>query len=128
MTTGTLPTVLAVACGGAVGAVLRWAAGLAGGASDAPAYVATLTVNTIGCFGIGLAVALLPDGGRAALLRPLIITGLLGGLTTFSSFGLEVVELLGDRRWGTALLYAGGSLVLGLGAVAMGLALGPSPD
>lgn len=83
--------------------------------------VATLLVNTIGCFAIGALSA--TAGHYAALSNPrillLLTTGIIGGFTTFSAFGLETVDLL--RLQPTlAMLNVLGNLILGFGAVAGG--------
>ena len=53
-------------------------------------------------------------------LRLFLVTGVLGGYTTFSSFGLETVMLLKGGQWGLAAAYVLGSVVLGLALVALG--------
>jgi CrcB protein len=121
-----MPPLLLVALGGAVGAVLRYLVARTLGATAFP--WATLCVNVVGCFGIGLGLAWLERASaagsigpeRAAELRLFVVVGLLGGLTTFSALGQETVAL---ARSG-ALAAAGGSaalnLVLGFAAVAWG--------
>ena len=112
---------LLVALGGAAGSTLRYAVGLAFAGSTFP--YATLMVNVIGCFGIGLAV---PSLDRAPLLSPeirlLVVAGFLGGFTTFSAFGYESAAL---ARTSGALALANicGHVVLGLSAVFLGRAL-----
>lgn len=84
---------------------------------------ATLAVNVIGCFGIGLAM---PTFERAAALPPdlrlLVVVGFLGGFTTFSAFGNETLALL-RAGGGLALLNVAASVLLGLGAVVLGRAV-----
>ena len=122
-------TVLAICIGASLGALARWGLGLwltPGGLLP----WGTLAANLVGGYLIGVAIAafqampqLDPDW------RLLLITGFLGGLTTFSSFSAEVVEFLMTGRYGLALLTAGlhvmGSLamtVLGLKSLAWWLA------
>jgi len=107
---------LLVFVGGGVGAVLRYAATLAIGG---PA--ATLAVNLAGSFAIGLCMPLLPGDGPARLL---VMTGLLGGFTTFSAFSLDTMLLAQRGEMGAALTYAGASVILSLAAAAAGLSLG----
>ncbi|HEY8122819.1 MAG TPA: CrcB family protein [Myxococcota bacterium] len=116
---------LLVFCFGGVGALSRVAIGAALGLRTFP--WATLAVNFAGCLAIGalheflsVRVALSP------LWRPALIGGLLGGFTTFSAFGLETWQLLQSGRTAAALLYALGSVVLGIAAVAVGIALARS--
>jgi CrcB protein len=124
--------VLAVALGGALGAVSRSAVAwgfLRAGVPSTAAPWATLAVNVVGSYARGLLVAG-ELAGRVApspAVRLLITTGYLGALTTFSTFSLESVVALrsGDPR----LALVGGvgyvvlSLVLGLGACWLGLEL-----
>ena len=81
----------------------------------------TFAVNMVGCLAIGAAMALVEDRPMLSEnARLLIITGLLGAFTTFSTFGNETVELIRDGRAPLAGLYALGSLILGGGAVFLG--------
>ena len=83
-------TMLYVALGGALGAVLRFLSGVAvlrvTGPQDFP--LAILTVNVIGSFLMGVFVVMAAQRGLTHL-SPLVMTGLLGGFTTFSAFSLE---------------------------------------
>ena len=93
---------IAVAVGGAIGAGLRWAAG-ASWAHDRGGWPwATLAVNLIGCAIIGLAARRLRVGTVA---WGFVVTGVLGGFTTFSTFAVEVDELIEADRTGVALGY-----------------------
>ncbi|MBU9818661.1 fluoride efflux transporter CrcB [Rahnella sp. BCC 1045] len=98
-------TFLAVLIGGAVGSVARWYLGLKMNVITPVVPLGTLAVNLIGAFIIGLAIAIF---GRMNSVDPvvkaLITTGFCGGLTTFSTFSLEVVTLLQMGRFGDALL------------------------
>ena len=107
---------------GGVGAVMRVAIAAALGPRSFP--WATLLVNLAGCLAIGAVHEWLAT--RAALSplwRPALLGGLLGGFTTFSAFGLETWTLLQSGRVGAAVLYALGSVALGVLGVALGLAL-----
>lgn len=109
---------LFVGLGGALGSMARYGMSLAVPSGAFP--YATLIVNVVGCFCIGLA---LPTAERAAGLSPdlraLVVVGFLGGFTTFSAFGHETLALArGGAGW--ALLNVGAHLVLGLLAVALG--------
>jgi len=74
----------------------------------------TLLVNLAGCFLIGALSALFLQNQLHPNYRLFFIVGLLGGFTTFSSFSLETLRLLQTGRPWAALVYAGGSLILGL--------------
>ncbi len=116
---------LAVAVGGATGACLRFATvrWIATSTQSAFPY-GTLVVNVVGCFAIGVVATLavdaweLSDAARAGL-----VVGVLGGLTTFSSFGLETLELLREERLGAAIGNVVANNVLGLTAAWLGLRL-----
>jgi CrcB protein len=115
---------LLVAVGGAAGSVLRYAAGQALGPARPGAFPwHTFAVNVAGSLLLGLVVALVPRDDPHHL-RALLAVGFCGGLTTFSTFGYETVSLLQDRAYGVALAYAGGSFLLALLAVAIGLTTG----
>jgi CrcB protein len=118
--------VLVVAAGGALGAVCRyllmsvvqqrWGTRFLGGAGD------TLVVNVLGCLAIGLLYGLVET--RDVLpprMRLFLFTGLLGGFTTWSTFALEAVELFEGERAVQAWSFLALSLVLGIGAVVLGL-------
>ena len=121
--------VIAICIGASIGALARWGLGLwltPGGLLP----WGTLAANLVGGYLIGVAIALFQAMPQLdPLWRLLLITGFLGGLTTFSSLSAEVVEFLMTGRYGLALLTAGlhvlGSLamtVLGLKSLAWWLA------
>lgn len=114
---------LAVGAGGGVGALARFGGTLLiRSTAGLPWWVATMTVNLVGCYLIGLAWAWLEAADHPGWYRPLIVTGLLGGFTTFSTFSLEAIELIDGKRWFALFLCVGGSVLLGLLAVRLGLA------
>jgi len=85
---------------------------------------ANLLVNVSGCFAIGVLTQLFDARSLAGpTARAAILTGVLGGYTTFSSFAYETLALLRDGEHLLALLNAGGNLLLGLVAVWAGIRL-----
>ena len=115
-----MPPLLLVALGSAVGGVARWAlAGWIDGRAGPGFPWGTLAVNVLGGLAIGAAAALL---GRESL-RLLLITGVLGGFTTFSSYSLQTMQLLQGDRYGAAAGYALGSMLACLLACWAGWAL-----
>ena len=110
---------LAIGLGAAVGANLRyalsvWAAERLGSAWP----YGTLLINLLGCLAIGALFAL--TATRLPLSEPvrlLLVTGLLGGFTTFSAFGYESYALIIAGDWAAAGLYVGASVALGLRGV-----------
>jgi CrcB protein len=120
----TLQNGLLVALGGAIGSVLRYAVALAAVARAGPGFPwGTLTVNVLGCFVIGLVAELATGGllGISPSVRVFLATGICGGFTTFSSFGLDALQLTRDGALAAAFAYVAGSLVLGLVAVYAGI-------
>ena len=86
--------------------------------------VATLLTNLLGCLVIGLLQTLfLERRGVSPRLQLLLVVGLLGGFTTFSTFSVETVQLITAGRGDVAILYQLASLGGGLGAVLLGRAL-----
>ena len=107
----------AVGLGAALGAWLRWGLGLWLGGLHGLVQVGTLAANLLGGFLVGLALGFFADQPQmASAWRLFIITGFLGGLTTFSSFSGESVTLLqrGEVGWALAhtALHLCGSLLL----------------
>jgi CrcB protein len=111
----------AVAAGAAVGAVLRWRAGVWLNSAYAPLPLGTLLVNCVGGLLIGVALVAferLPN----ELMRLLLVTGFLGGLTTFSAFSGESLGLLQRGAWPWALVHTAAHVVGALGCAALGAA------
>ena len=117
--------VVLVALGGTLGAASRflithwlhrrWAT---------PFPIGTLTVNVLGCLLIGVAVQASHAAVLSPALRMALVTGLLGGLTTFSTFSHDTFRCLDEHSWGLALANILANLLIGLLALAVGLALG----
>lgn len=104
-----------VACGGAIGASLRYAAGLWLAKPDQVFPWTTWAVNLIGCFLAGVFFALtLKYPVLQQEARLFLLVGVLGGFTTFSSFGLETFQLIRAEQVLLALIYALSSLIVGV--------------
>lgn len=117
-----LPPAVAVAAGAATGALLRWQAGVWFNPMWGGFPLGTLFVNLAGGLGIGLALAWLgrhPDEG----LRLLLVTGVLGGFTTFSAFSAESLALLEKGELGGALLHTLAHVIGALACAALGARL-----
>ncbi|MEM6326724.1 MAG: fluoride efflux transporter CrcB [Bacteroidota bacterium] len=116
-----MPTALLVALGGAAGALARWGVseGMARWLGTAAPW-GTWTANVLGCFLIGLAM---PTLSASDPRRALLVVGFLGAFTTFSTYSAETLHLWETGRAGLALANAAGSVVVGLAACALGLAL-----
>ncbi|MFD3805292.1 fluoride efflux transporter FluC [Streptomyces sp. NPDC058611] len=109
----------AVAAGGAVGASARYGVALLWPGGPGAFPWATFWINAAGCALIGVLMVLTGEGGRTAhpLVRPFAGVGVLGGFTTFSAYALDFSRLLDEGEAGTALAYAGLTVVAALGAV-----------
>jgi len=120
-----VPTVLWVALGGAIGSAARYGVNVWSGqilGAEFPWH--TFIVNVAGCFAMGVLVALMAlklNVGQDG--RSFLITGILGGFTTFSAFSLDFALLVERKTYGAALAYGIGSVALSLMAVFAGLYL-----
>ena len=121
-----MPVSLAVAVGGAVGSVARYGVDrLIERRSLSVFPWATFVINATGCFLIGIVIASLVDRHHLpAWLRLGVAVGVLGGYTTFSTFAQETLDLIEEGRIPLALLYALGSVTLGIVAVLVGTRAG----
>lgn len=117
-----------VGLGGAIGAILRFLAVNGAGRTFGDTAWGTAFVNVLGSLLMGLfAVAVVHKMGEGgARLSALLMTGVLGGFTTFSAFSLDAFRLYEAGRHGMAAAYVGGSVALSLVALAIGIALGRS--
>jgi CrcB protein len=120
---------LLVSAGGAIGAALRFltyqqfaSAAAARGWLFFP--WATLTVNVVGSFLMGLAVVtILERFGESPELRAFVMAGILGGFTTFSAFSLDAVDLYANRSLEAVAAYVGASVILSIAGLVAGMAL-----
>lgn len=115
-------SVYLVALGGAIGASLRYLTGIGlvrlFGHQEFP--IAIITVNVIGSFLMGAFVVAAAHRGLTHY-SPFVMTGLLGGFTTFSAFSLETVNLIERGALGQASLYVALSVGVSVGALMLGL-------
>lgn len=110
-----------VGCGGALGAILRYGVSVWLAHPQAVFPWATWWINLCGCLCAGIFFAL--SQHYAVLqneMRLFVMVGILGGFTTFSSFGLETFQLLREGQIMLALVYALSSLILGVCMLALG--------
>lgn len=112
----------AVAAGGAVGALSRYAAAVAIGVRQFP--WATLAINVSGCFLLAFLVAGPLANVKSSPLALGLTVGVLGGYTTFSTFGLETIELIKAGRGSAAFLYVATSTIAGVASSGLGYWLG----
>jgi len=117
--------ILAIGCGGFIGAVLRyWISGWVYSLGHGGFPTGTLVVNVVGSFLLGLVVGLAEHFVIHPNLQPFLTIGLLGAFTTFSTFSFETMALLEVGSYSKALLNVGASVMLGLVAVLVGLVAG----
>ena len=112
--------------GGGIGSALRYGVGRAALALAGPGFpVGTLVVNLLGCTLMGVLVEWLTWRGTGidASMRLFLVTGLLGGFTTFSAFALDAVALWQRGETLSAVGYGVGSVVLSIAGFMAGMAL-----
>ena len=118
-----VPVVVWIALGGATGAVARWA--IAHWIDSQSFPWATLVVNVTGSALIGLAIGAFADAPWFEPIgRPLLVIGLLGAFTTFSTFSIETLALLADRGMVAAGTYVLANVVGSIGMAWLGFRLG----
>lgn len=111
------PSIIAISLGASIGALLRWSLGLMLNTVSKSVPIGTLLANLLGGLLIGLAITYFEQHqDLPPQWRLLIITGFLGGLTTFSTFSAEVTQMIQDGNLFTALttilLHVMGSLLM----------------
>jgi CrcB protein len=112
---------VAVALGGAIGSVARYGLSVWGGAAGTRLPWGTLAANGVGCLLMGALMFLVIErGGVSEGVRLLLAVGLLGGLTTFSTFSYEVLVLVRAGHASQAVFYMAMSLAVGPGGAALG--------
>lgn len=118
-----MTNILLVGFGGFIGSILRYlASGYVHQASKSAGFpYGTLMVNVVGCFVIGFLAQLAETRGVFTTeTRLFVFVGILGGFTTFSSFGNETLNLARDSQMMSALANIGANMIIGLFAVWLG--------
>jgi CrcB protein len=113
---------LSVMLAGGIGSGVRYLAGVSMAGTAFP--YATVVINLVGCFLLGLVAQLASTGSFSAETRIIIATGLLGGFTTYSSFNQETLTMLMGGAFGAAAINIAATLVGGLAAGGLGMAAG----
>lgn len=112
---------IAVAFGGAIGALGRYAISLYFTQMNTKFPVATFTANTIGCFLMGLGFILITERQIIPeVWRHVLLVGFLGAFTTFSTFSIEAVNLIQADQWKLACLYVFSSVAVCISAAVAG--------
>ncbi|MFI0943184.1 fluoride efflux transporter CrcB [Streptomyces sp. NPDC021020] len=115
---GQAPVVAVVAVGGAIGASARYGAGLLWPTASGAFPWTTLVINVVGCAVIGVFMVLITETWTVhRLVRPFFGTGILGGFTTFSTYAVDVQQLVQHGHARTALAYLASTLLAALFAV-----------
>jgi len=113
-----------VAAGGAIGASLRYMVAVtAVGLMGAGFPWGTLFVNILGSFAMGMVFEFFAERVTPNVVQLFLMSGILGGFTTFSAYSLEIVSMMGNRDYLMAVLYATGSVVVSALALLAGLYL-----
>lgn len=116
-------TLSQVALGGAIGATLRYLSNVTAGRMFGAGFpYGTLFVNVLGSFAMGVLIVTLAEKS-ATRLAPFLMTGILGGFTTFSAFSLDSFALWERGDSLLAVSYVAGSVILSLAALAAGVYL-----
>ena len=118
-----MQNILIVGLGGFIGSIARYKLGelILHLTTQGRFPFSTLPVNGLGCLGVGVLAGIAERHevfGQE--VRLFLFTGLLGGFTTFSAFGLEAMHLIRRGDLGIAALYVGASVILGIAAVWLG--------
>ena len=116
-------TWLAVAIGGALGSLARHAVNaVVARILGSPSHLSTAMVNVVGCALIGVLAGLIAGNALRVTpaLRAFVFVGVLGGFTTFSSFGLDTLTLVHEGRTTVAFANVAVQVVAGVGAVFLG--------
>ena len=118
-----MPDILLIIAGGGLGSAGRYLVSAAATRAFGTGFAwGTLAVNLAGCLLIGVVVGLVDRAAASRALHYLLVTGFLGGFTTFSSFSLESVRMLADGEPGKALANIGVNVALGMALTFAGLA------
>ncbi|WP_296763843.1 fluoride efflux transporter CrcB [Sediminimonas sp.] len=116
-----IASLIQVALGGAIGASARYLSNVGVMRLIGPGFPwGTLAVNVLGSFLMGVLLVVLAHKD-AMRLAPFLMTGLLGGFTTFSAFSLDVMTLIERGQINLALFYAIGSVLMSLGAMVLAM-------
>lgn len=113
--------ILWIALGGGIGAVLRYVTVLVFEKYQQPFYIATFFVNMLGSFIMGF---LIVSSIQNQMIYAFMTLGILGGYTTFSTFAFDFVRLTQQKKYMTAIIYTGSTLILSLISFFIGLYLG----
>lgn len=113
-----------IAAGGAIGALARYGVGLALPHGTGAFPLGTFLINVVGCLLIGALIVVITEWRQAhPLVRPFVVTGFLGGFTTFSTYAVDSEQLLATGRVGTAAAYIAGMLAAAVLATWAGIRL-----
>jgi len=118
-------TIAAIAAGGAIGALMRYGVNVVAVKALGHGFpYATLTVNVLGSFVMGVAIVVFANFWQPSEgLRVFLITGLLGAFTTFSAFSLDFVSLFERGEYISSGIYLSASVILSITALFAGMAI-----
>ncbi|MDR2115608.1 MAG: CrcB family protein [Planctomycetaceae bacterium] len=120
----TIYHLLGIGMAGAAGTLARYGVSVVAAVLLGTSYPwGTYLVNMLGCFLFGIVSGLITSGSLSAEWKTILLTGFLGGFTTFSAFAAENQQFLSERRWNALMLHLIGQNLLGIVAVLGGLIL-----
>jgi CrcB protein len=118
----TIYHLLGIGFAGALGTLSRYGVSLGAATLFGTSYPwGTYLVNMIGCFLFGIVSGLIACGSLSAEWKTILLTGFLGGFTTFSAFAAENQQFLSEQRWNAFFFHLIGQNILGIAAVFGGL-------
>ena len=107
--------------GGGLGSMFRYGIGLYFSSANTDFPIGTFVANFLACLILGFLVGMQIKNNLQTNYSLLLITGFCGGFSTFSTFSNETLKLFGNQQYGLGLLYIGGSVILGLFAIYLGI-------
>ena len=107
--------------GGGLGSIFRYGLGLYFSSVNTDFPIGTFIANFLACLILGILVGMQIKNNLQTNYSLLLITGFCGGFSTFSTFSNESLKLFENQQYALALLYIGGSLILGLLAIYLGI-------
>lgn len=114
---------ICVFIGGGLGSMLRYGIGLYFSSSNSEFPSATFIANILACLILGILVGMQLKNNLQSSYALLLITGFCGGFSTFSTFSNDALKLFENQQYGLGLVYIGGSVIVGLIAVYLGIKL-----
>ena len=114
---------ICVFIGGGLGSLCRYGIGLYSSSMDTNFPLGTFIANFLACLILGFLIGMQVKNNLQSAYGLLLITGFCGGFSTFSTFSNDALKLFENQQYGLGILYIGGSILIGLLAVYLGIKL-----